>query len=91
MVEKHFGTDFDSLGGALTLSPSDLGTHDDGWTVVGEIHEDYYEWVNEFKAIHPKYGKVWGDFEGTVYADSEEGFQDFYKHHTPEAWDYMDI
>lgn len=110
-VFKRFGKDFDSDGGALTLSPSDVRnetgnnvvgkgefgypifklTHDDGWTIEGIVHEDYYEWVNYFRAEHPKYGKVWGNFEDCVYAESEEGFEDFYKNHTPRAWDYQDI
>jgi len=91
MITKKFGVDFDSKYGALTLRPEDIGTHKDGWTITGEVHEDYYEWVNEFEAIHKKYGKVWGDFEGEVHADSEKGFKHFYKHHTPEEWDYGDI
>lgn len=36
-------------------------------------------------------GKVWGDFEYIVYADSEEAYEDFYKNHPPEEWDYWDI
>lgn len=102
MITKKFGTDFHSSGGALTLSPTavtDSGasggthtrTHDSGWTITGEIHEDYYEWVNDFEATHPTFGKVWGNFEGEVHADSEEGFAHFWKNHEPEAWDYMDI
>ena len=90
-VIKKFGIDFHSDSGALTLSPSDIGTHEDSWTVTGQIHEDYYEWVNDFEAEHPIYGRVWGDFEKKVYADCEEGFQDFYKNHAPSAWDYGDI
>lgn len=66
-------------------------THDNGWTITGEIQEDYYVWVNEFTAIHPKYGKVWGNFEGIVYADSEEGFNNFYNYFQPQVWDYYDI
>ena len=104
MITKKFGVDFNSDGGALTLSTgsvSDVGytsygniqqkTHPSGWTIKGEVHEDYYEWVNSFEAEHPVFGKVWGDFENEVYADSEEGFADFYKNHAPEAWDYGDI
>ena len=91
MVKKEFGKDLNSEGGALTLSPDDLGINSDGWTITGKIYEDYYEWVNDFEAHHDKYGNVWGNFESEVYADSEEGFQDFYKNHTPEAWDYADI
>lgn len=91
MVTKVFGRDFDSSGGALTLRESDLGSHPDGWTVVGALQEDYYVWVNDFEASHPFFGKVWGNFESQVYADSEEGYQHFMKHHSPEAWDYWDI
>ena len=97
-----FGEDFYSGGGALTLSPREVTrkdiesgchkrTHKDGWIIEGEIHEDYYVWVNDFKAKHPKLGKVWGNFEGKVYAEKKKGFKDFYEKHTPEAWDYWDI
>jgi len=99
---KVFGTDFNSVGGALTLSASEVTdgsedngkhkrTHSDGWTIEGEIHEDYFTWVNEFKAHHPMYRRVWGNFEDKVYADSEEGFKHFMTNHSPEAWDYDDI
>jgi hypothetical protein len=102
MVTKQFGMDFNSSGGALTLSPTAVtdsgasgGTHtrahESGWTITGEIHEDYYEWVNDFEATHPTFGKVWGNFESVVHADSEEGFAHFWKNHEPTAWDYMDI
>jgi len=94
--------DFHSPRGALTLGEwevSETGsvvgpaerTHPDGWTIKGEVKEDYYSWVNEFEASHPQYGRVWGDFEVEVHADSEEGFADFYAKHPPEAWDYADI
>lgn len=65
--------------------------HSDGWTIKGEIREDYYFWVNEFEASHPVYGRVWGNFEETVYADSEEGFVAFTDAHEPYVWDYYDI
>ncbi len=76
---------------ARTLDPDDLGTHPDGWTVKGHVTEDYYEWVNAFHAQHPSYGLVYGDFEETVYATSEEGYDHFVKHHPPRIWDYQDI
>lgn len=102
MVEKRFGVDFHSEGGALTLSVSEVSEHDvsggnhsrthkSGWTISGEVHEDYFTWVNEFQAQHSKYGKVWGNFEGSVFSDSETGFKHFFKHHPPNAWDYWDI
>ena len=55
------------VGGPFTL------THADGWTICGCISEDYYYWVNGFDASHPVFGRVWGDFEDVVYADSQEG------------------
>jgi hypothetical protein len=73
------------------LSPADLGQHDDGWTVEGEVHEDYYEWVNEFVATHPTYGRVEGDFEVEVVAESQEALDHFLKHHHYDEWDYYDI
>ena len=76
---------------ASTLDPSDLGLHDDGWKIEGDVCEDYYEWVNEFSATHPVFGRVWGNFEDKVYADSEVGFNHFYENHPPSDWDYWDI
>lgn len=74
-----------------TLSPSVIGLNDSGWTVEGEIHEDYFKWVNRFKATHPTYGVIEGDFNETVTAESEEAFNDFMKNHTPESWDFDNI
>src|ERR1035437_2723671 len=101
-IEKKFGRDFQSHGGALTLPPEAVSkrsvdggthyrTHDSGWTIRGEVHEDWIHWVNSFEASHSKFGRVWGNFEESVFADSEEGYAHFYENHTPEAWDYMDI
>jgi hypothetical protein len=105
-VEKFFGKnkDFYSEGGALTLSPEDVGapedrtgtfTHahpaPDGWTITGEVREDYFYWVNKFYASHPEHGTVEGDFEEKVTASSEEAFNHFMQFHAPRAWDYYDI
>ena len=98
----EFGIDFNSDGGALNLAPEEVTsggeesgthtrTHEDGWTITGIIHGDYYTWVNEFEATHPKFGKVWGDFEDKVYADKKIGYENFYSNHKPHAWDYGDI
>ncbi len=76
---------------AFTLNPSDLGLNESGWTIAGEVHEDYYEWVNSFEATHPDFGRVWGDYEDEVHADSEAAFEHFYKNHPPQPWDYWDI
>jgi hypothetical protein len=105
-ITKRFGVDFTSEGGALTLPAvavredyEDIANdgmeyerlHPDGWRIRGEVHEDYYYWVNKFFAVHLMYGRVWGNFESEVYADCEEGFKDFYEKHPPTAWDYGDI
>lgn len=84
-----FKSDFGSQ--ARTLCPSQVGENESGWVIKGEIHEDYYEWVNEFEAIHPVYGVVKGDFEHEVSADSKEGYEHFIKNHPYEEWDYWDI
>ena len=90
MVTKKYGVDFNSPGGALTLSDTSIGTHESGWTITGEVHEDYYTWVNDFEATHPQFGIVKGNFEGEVVAETEEAFAHFWKHHKPYAWDYSD-
>lgn len=81
----------DRFRGALTLSPFDIGTNKSGWTVKGEVQEDYISWVNEFEARHPKLGRVWGNFEGKVYATSEKAYKHFVGNHPPSNWDYADI
>jgi hypothetical protein len=106
VITKKYGVDFrgeaNAASPALTLprnevtdTNADSGvhtkTHPDGWTITGELQEDYFVWVNNFEAYHPTLGKVWGNFEAEVNADSEEGFADFYSKHHPEAWDYCDI
>lgn len=104
MITKKYWIDFKSFGGALTLEPAEVSeseyalvwvlqerTHPDGWTIKGIVYEDYYWWVNDFEATHPDYWKVWGNFEKEVYADSEEGYNHFYKSHKPLERDYMDI
>lgn len=102
MVTKVFGKDFNSSGGALTLRDTDVceqghttgefsRTHESGWTIKGEVREDYYYWVNDFEASHPTFGRVYGNFESEVHADSEEAFSNFWANHEPQAWDYWDI
>ncbi len=91
LQKKEFLKDFGQNGKACTLNPSEMCKNESGWIIEGEIISDYYEWVNDFKASHKKYGKVWGNFEDIVYADSEEGYQHFFEHHEPHVWDYADI
>lgn len=92
IITKKFGVDFDSGGySALTLGVDDLGTHEDGWTITGDIVNEGKIWVSDFEATHPIYGKVWGDFQTEVFADSEEGFEHFYENHPPDVWNYQDL
>lgn len=76
---------------ALTLPADIIGTHPSGWTVQGDVMDDYYQWVNDFSATHPRYGRVWGNFEDTVKASSQAAYNHFVKNHPPESWDYYDI
>jgi hypothetical protein len=47
--------------------------------------------VSDFEAFHPVFGRVWGNFEDVVYADSNEAYDAFFQAHTPNTWDYQDI
>ena len=76
---------------ARTLCPSLLGANGSGWIIDGEVHEDWYEWVNYFEAFHPDYGWVKGDYEDCLEAYSQEGLDHFMANHPPEEWDYWDI
>ena len=92
MKFKTYPNPYLATDSANTLRPTDIGLHHNGWTVTGEIHEDWYEWVNYFEASHPKYGQVKGDFENsTLQATSEKALREFCKHFKPESWDYQDI
>lgn len=92
MFEKKYELDQLNYGSAArTLDPDYIGDNDSGWYIEGKISEDYYEWVNKFKASHPKYGVVLGDFEEVVYATSEKAFNQFLEDHPYSEWDYHDI
>ena len=81
--------------GALTLPPSYLGSHDNGWEIVADIHADYYEWINGFVAMkHSNWGEfIWiaGDFEDEIYASSQAAYEEFVSLFPPESWNYRDI
>lgn len=77
---------------ARTLRPEDLGESvATGWTLKGDVIEDYYEWVNEFEATHPEHGYVKGDFESVVEASSDFALGHFLVYFEPNEWDYHDI
>lgn len=56
-----FKKDFDyseEIDRAATLPADCIGFNErSGWTIEGEIKEDFWEWVNEFTATHPVYGE----------------------------------
>lgn len=83
--------DWIQLDSACTLQVSDLGTHNSGWTIEGEIVSDYFEWVNQFVATHPVYGRIEGDYEHQIYAPSKPAWEHFHQNHPPFHWDYRDI
>ena len=77
---------------AKTLSPCDLGYNEkSGWTIEGTITEDWYEWVNDFEATHPVYGKLVGNYEHQIIAESQEAHDHFVANHPMDIWDYWDI
>ena len=55
------------------------GGYDDGWVLT--LFRG-----TEFSAHHSIYGHVWGDFEYSVYANNEEGFNHFIENHPPSVW-----
>lgn len=102
MFKQTFTLQFNSQ--ARTLNPEEVFgptwngqtgkhsyTHPDGWTIRGEIHEDYCYWVNDFEASHPTLGWVKGNFESQVDASSREVYEHFVSNHKVQEWDYYDI
>lgn len=103
-ITRKFGEHFHSKNGMLSLSSSSvdpkgcgtggekmIATHRSGWTIEGVLKEDWFTWVNEFVATHPRFGKVTGDFMTKIKASSQEAFNHFWKHHEPNDWDPQDI
>jgi len=88
---KQVVSGFAAHSPARTLDPSHLGENPSGWTISGEVHEDWYEWVNYFEAVHPVFGWVRGDYEDVVEAKSKKAYAHFIAHHAPCEWDYWDI
>lgn len=67
-------------------------THDDGWTIYGFIHNDWYSWVTNFGAEHEKYGRVWAhEIDDGIHADSKEAFDNFISSHPTRIFDHGDI
>ena len=88
---KHDASVYGAHHSARTLFPSDLGENPSGWTITGDVQEDYFEWVNYFEATHPVFGWVRGDYEDVVEAKSKKAYAHFIENHPPYEWDYWDI
>jgi len=76
---------------ARTLEPSPGFDESTGWTVIGEVHEDYYKWINDFEAYKGKECYVKGDFENIIETSSLKALDVFLSHYTVNEWDYYDI
>jgi len=76
---------------AFVLDKDDLTTHESGWTIEGEVKDDGLLWVEEFTATHSLYGKVWGDYDEKLHADSKIGLKHFIKNHPPKLFDFWEI
>lgn len=86
----------DNPYGALTLPASYIGKHNDGWEIIGDICEDYFDWVNDFVAYKHEQGVsqnswVAGNFESGIFASSQEAYEEFIEKYPPEAWNYNDL
>ncbi len=65
--------------------------HSDGWTIEGLIKEDYYFYVTEFTATHPKYGTIVAYLDEEIVATSREAYEHFIENHPLEILDIGDI
>ena len=90
-MKEYYDYCKDGGHGAQTIEVDQLGENDSGWTITGEIQEDYYKWVNDFEAVHEKFGTVKGNFEDKVFATNKRAYNDFMKNHGYISWDYGDI
>lgn len=80
---------------AITLDSDCWGYHSQsGWTVYADtIEEAGISWISDFLAKHPKYGKVRGDLEKTLYYTSEKALKRFADTFgsSIKFWDYEDL
>jgi hypothetical protein len=65
-------------------------THTDGWTIEGQIHNDWYSWVVDFEAVHPVHGTI-QRVGNTIVGPSKEVVDKFLADHRLEEFDYWDI
>jgi len=61
--------------------------HPSGWKISAKINEDYILFISDFKASHPHYGKLYGDYDKIIYAESDEAYNHFIENHPPDMHD----
>ena len=61
-----------------------------GWVIQAKrVQSEFYagfSWVEEFKAIHPIHGIVFGDYQSKVYASTSKGFEHFHQFYFPNIF-----
>ena len=91
-MKLKFKIEFEKIGHMARTLPAKNGfIEETGWTIDAKICEDWYKWINDFSASHPKYGSVKGNFESVVEATSKKAYEQFIKDHPYHEWDYYDI
>ncbi len=69
-------------------------THKNGWTISGQIVEDWVSWVPFITAFHKIYGIIYGDFSEEIIVVSDnpdEALFHFLDNNIPLVWTSWDI
>jgi hypothetical protein len=69
-------------------------THKNGWTISGQIEEDWVSWVSFITAFHKSYGIIYGHFSEEIIVVSDnpdEALFHFLDNNTPLVWNSWDI
>lgn len=69
-------------------------THKNGWTISGQIVEDYVSWVPFITAFHKNYGIIYGDFSEEIIVVSnnpDKTLFNFLDNNMPLVWTSWDI
>jgi hypothetical protein len=69
-------------------------THKNGWTISGQIVEDWVSWVPFITAFHKIYGIIYGDFSEEIIVVSDnpdKALFHFLDNNIPLVWTSWDI
>ena len=69
-------------------------THKNGWTISGQIVEDWVSWVPFITASHKNYGIIYGDFSEEIIVvsdNSDKALFHFLDNNMPLVWTSWDI